>query len=167
MTFRPNRSPRAAAAAAAGIALTCLTAQQPPSVADPRLDAVLQETVSPIRSGPVAPNGEWAGLWAGGRNYKVSFHDGKHIGPILIEEDYSLVDLPVGMPREIFRDLKKAWICGHQLRISRLGDAASGENRRGTPPKGGRSGKPPKAKGPQKPKPARKPKPKPHRGKRD
>jgi ATP-dependent RNA helicase DeaD len=93
--------------------------------------------------------------------------DGKHIGPILIEEDYSLVDLPVGMPREIFRDLKKAWICGHQLRISRLGDPASGENRRGTPPKGGRSGKPPKAKGPQKPKPARKPKPKPHRGKRD
>jgi ATP-dependent RNA helicase DeaD len=48
--------------------------------------------------------------------------DGKHIGHITIEEDHSLVDLPVGMPREVFRDLKKAWVCGHQLRISRLGD---------------------------------------------
>jgi ATP-dependent RNA helicase DeaD len=57
--------------------------------------------------------------------------DGKHIGPIVIEEDYSLVDLPVGMPREIFRDLKKAWICGHQLRISRQGDAESDEGKHG------------------------------------
>ena len=49
--------------------------------------------------------------------------DGKHIGGIAIEDAYSMVDLPVGMPREIYRHLKKVWICGKQLRISRLGEA--------------------------------------------
>jgi ATP-dependent RNA helicase DeaD len=48
--------------------------------------------------------------------------DGQHIGQIAIEEDHSFVDLPVGMPREIFHDLKKVWVCGLQLRISRPGD---------------------------------------------
>jgi ATP-dependent RNA helicase DeaD len=48
--------------------------------------------------------------------------DGQHIGQIAIEEDHSFVDLPVGMPREVFRDLKKVWVCGVQLRISRPGD---------------------------------------------
>jgi len=47
--------------------------------------------------------------------------DGRHIGAIEIEDDFSLIDLPVGMPREVFRDLKKVWVCGQQLRISRLG----------------------------------------------
>ena len=47
--------------------------------------------------------------------------DGRHIGAIEIENDFSLIDLPVGMPREVFRDLKKVWVCGQQLRISRLG----------------------------------------------
>jgi len=49
--------------------------------------------------------------------------DGRHIGRIQIEEEFSLVDLPVGMPREVFRDLKKVWVCGRQLRISRLDGA--------------------------------------------
>jgi ATP-dependent RNA helicase DeaD len=48
--------------------------------------------------------------------------DGKHIGAISIEEMHSFVDLPVGMPREVLRDLRKVWVCGLQLRISRLGD---------------------------------------------
>ncbi len=47
--------------------------------------------------------------------------DGRHIGAIEIESEFSLIDLPVGMPREVFRDLKKVWVCGQQLRISRLG----------------------------------------------
>jgi ATP-dependent RNA helicase DeaD len=46
--------------------------------------------------------------------------DGRHIGAIDIDSEFSLVDLPVGMPREIFRDLKKVWVCGQQLQISRL-----------------------------------------------
>jgi ATP-dependent RNA helicase DeaD len=46
--------------------------------------------------------------------------DGQHIGAIEIEPEFSLIDLPIGMPREVFRDLKKVWVCGRQLRISRL-----------------------------------------------
>ena len=46
--------------------------------------------------------------------------DGQHIGRITIHDDYSLVDLPVGMPKDVFHDLKKTRIAGQQLRISRL-----------------------------------------------
>lgn len=45
--------------------------------------------------------------------------DGSHIGRVDIQEDHSFVELPVGMPREVFRDLKKVWVCGQQLNISR------------------------------------------------
>ena len=51
--------------------------------------------------------------------------DGAHIGPIEINADHSLVDLPVGMPREVFRDLQKVWVCGRQLKISRTGQAGA------------------------------------------
>ncbi len=47
--------------------------------------------------------------------------DGRYIGRIDIETDYSLVDLPEGMPKEVFQDLKKARVCGQRLNISRLG----------------------------------------------
>ena len=47
--------------------------------------------------------------------------DGAHIGQIEISDAYTLVDLPKGMPKEIFNDLKKVWVCGQQLKISRLG----------------------------------------------
>lgn len=46
--------------------------------------------------------------------------DSAYIGQIHIFEDYSTVDLPEGMPRELFRSLKKVWVCGQQLNISRL-----------------------------------------------
>lgn len=46
--------------------------------------------------------------------------DAEHIGHIDIQSGFSLVDLPVGMPQEIFSDLKKAWVCGQRLNISRL-----------------------------------------------
>jgi len=46
--------------------------------------------------------------------------DSKNIGHIDIQEDYSLVDLPDGMPKDVFNDLKKAWVSGQQLNISRL-----------------------------------------------
>jgi ATP-dependent RNA helicase DeaD len=45
--------------------------------------------------------------------------DGEHIGQIEIEQDYSLVDLPVGMPKDIFMDLKKVRVCGERLEITR------------------------------------------------
>jgi len=45
--------------------------------------------------------------------------DSSHIGRIDIHADHSLVDLPKGMPRAIFNTLKKVWVSGQQLRISR------------------------------------------------
>ena len=46
--------------------------------------------------------------------------ESQFIGRINIYDDYSLVDLPEGMPREIFNELKKVWVSGQQLKISRL-----------------------------------------------
>ncbi len=44
----------------------------------------------------------------------------QHIGKINIHDSYSIVDLPVGMPKEIFNTLKKTWVSGKQLNISIL-----------------------------------------------
>lgn len=46
--------------------------------------------------------------------------DSQHIGHIDIHTEFSLVDLPVGMPNDVFQDLRKAWVCGQRLAISRL-----------------------------------------------
>ena len=46
--------------------------------------------------------------------------DSEHIGRIEIFDDYSTVDLPEGMPKELMRHLKKVWISGQRLQISRL-----------------------------------------------
>ena len=45
--------------------------------------------------------------------------DGRHIGHIDIREDHSFVDLPVGMPNDIFEELQSVQIRGNPLRISR------------------------------------------------
>ncbi len=45
--------------------------------------------------------------------------DGRHIGHIDIREDHSFVDLPVGMPDDIFQELQAVQIRGNPLRISR------------------------------------------------
>ena len=45
--------------------------------------------------------------------------DSKHIGRIDIRDDHSLIDLPEGMPSEIFQHLKKVWVSNQQLRITR------------------------------------------------
>jgi ATP-dependent RNA helicase DeaD len=45
--------------------------------------------------------------------------DGRHIGHIDIREDHSFVDLPVGMPDDIFQELQSVQIRGNPLRISR------------------------------------------------
>jgi len=51
--------------------------------------------------------------------------DAQFIGRIDIRADYSLVDLPMGMPKQIFRDLQKVWVCGQQLKLSRVGADAT------------------------------------------
>ncbi len=46
--------------------------------------------------------------------------DIEHIGKLRIEEDHSTVELPPGMPRDVYRDLRKVWVNGRRLQISRL-----------------------------------------------
>ncbi|GJM14508.1 MAG: ATP-dependent RNA helicase DeaD [Pseudohongiella sp.] len=46
--------------------------------------------------------------------------DAKDIGRINIYDSFSTVDLPLGMPDDIFSDLKKTWVAGRNLRISRF-----------------------------------------------
>ena len=46
--------------------------------------------------------------------------DGDHIARIKIEEHYSTVELPAGMPKDLFQALKKVRVAGKSLDISRL-----------------------------------------------
>jgi ATP-dependent RNA helicase DeaD len=46
--------------------------------------------------------------------------DSKYIGRIELYDDHSTVDLPSGMPREVLQVLKKTWVSGQQMRISRM-----------------------------------------------
>ncbi|MGV2338523.1 MAG UNVERIFIED_CONTAM: DbpA RNA binding domain-containing protein [Planctomycetaceae bacterium] len=46
--------------------------------------------------------------------------DSSRIGRIQIHDDYSTVDLPAGMPDDIFQLLRRVRVGGQQLRISRL-----------------------------------------------
>jgi ATP-dependent RNA helicase DeaD len=48
--------------------------------------------------------------------------DGVHIGRVDIREDHSYVDLPEGMPKQIFKELQKVRVVGRELRISRVGE---------------------------------------------
>ena len=82
--------------------------------------------------------------------------DSEHIGRIEIYDDFSTVDLPEGMPKELFKHLKSVWVSGQRLQISRLADdntaplASPGEHEKRSPgkarPKDKNKGKP-KAKG--------------------
>jgi ATP-dependent RNA helicase DeaD len=44
--------------------------------------------------------------------------DSQHIGRINIFGSHATVDLPEGMPADVFHRLRKAWVCGQQLAIS-------------------------------------------------
>lgn len=45
--------------------------------------------------------------------------DSKYIGHIKIYDDHSLVDLPEGMPDEVFAQLRGVWVAGQQLNIGK------------------------------------------------
>ncbi|GAB3686171.1 DEAD/DEAH box helicase [Salinisphaera aquimarina] len=73
--------------------------------------------------------------------------DSKDIGRIDIRDDHSMVDLPQGMPPEIFSHLKTVWVANRQLAISRVEGAfpAPAPGRRTQPPAAKRkAGKKPK-----------------------
>jgi ATP-dependent RNA helicase DeaD len=48
--------------------------------------------------------------------------EGVHIGRVDIREDHSYVDLPEGMPKQIFKDLQRVRVVGRELRISRVSE---------------------------------------------
>ncbi|GAB2615678.1 DEAD/DEAH box helicase [Novilysobacter erysipheiresistens] len=91
--------------------------------------------------------------------------ESRYIGRIDIRDDYSLVDLPEGMPRELMEHLKRVYVAGQPLRIrhAEAGDTAGGRSgpranvaarAPGPGPRGPRpphAGKKPHGSGPRKP----------------
>jgi ATP-dependent RNA helicase DeaD len=88
--------------------------------------------------------------------------DSKYIGRIDIQDEYTVLDLPEGMPKELLMHLKKVWVSGQQLRIHKVGDdIGEAPPRRFSKPGAGRpagksgfkphAAKPPHRKGPPKP----------------
>jgi ATP-dependent RNA helicase DeaD len=72
--------------------------------------------------------------------------DSTDIGRVDIRDDHALVDLPEGMPKNIFQHLRKVWVAGQRLQISRLaGDRDSGPSKKprpSVPPPRAHKGKP-------------------------
>ena len=60
--------------------------------------------------------------------------DSEYIGRVEIFDDYSTVDLPEGMPRELFKHLKSVWVSGQRLQISRLDPGTRQPPERGEKP---------------------------------
>jgi ATP-dependent RNA helicase DeaD len=50
--------------------------------------------------------------------------DSQYIGRISCHENYSTVDMPDGMPKDVFKHLKRVWVCGRQLNITIDGAAS-------------------------------------------
>ena len=66
--------------------------------------------------------------------------DSQYIGHIDIREDYTTVELPSGMPRELFQHLKKVRVRGRPLDISRLGEGNKHSGKKGKPARKKREG---------------------------
>ncbi|MBZ4038936.1 DEAD/DEAH box helicase [Novilysobacter selenitireducens] len=82
--------------------------------------------------------------------------ESRYIGRIDIRDEYSLVDLPEGMPREVMEHLKRVYVAGQSLRLRPAGaeDLAGGRSGRPAPgrrPGGPRPGGKPSHGGPRKP----------------
>jgi ATP-dependent RNA helicase DeaD len=69
--------------------------------------------------------------------------DSKDIGRISLQDDYSTIDLPEGMPKDLFQQLRKVWVGNKQLELSIVNNnetsAEAGSDTAGKPR---RSGKP-------------------------
>ncbi|HHL44968.1 MAG TPA: DEAD/DEAH box helicase, partial [Gammaproteobacteria bacterium] len=59
--------------------------------------------------------------------------DSQHIGHIKLHDTYSTVDLPEGMPKEIFTHLKKVWVCNQKLNITVAGGESPAPKKRSKP----------------------------------
>ena len=56
--------------------------------------------------------------------------DSQHIGRINIFDDHSTIDLPADMPEDTYASLKKVWVAGQTLNISREGEAPKAPSKR-------------------------------------
>lgn len=83
--------------------------------------------------------------------------DSANIGRIDIRDDHSLIDLPAGMPSDVFKHLKKVWVSGQQLRITRAEDQPESQHRDRPPPRPRPQGdrRPPPSGGDRRPPPKR------------
>ena len=72
--------------------------------------------------------------------------DSKDIGRISLEDAYSTIDLPEGMPKDLFQQLRKVWVCNKQLQISLMSSNSAESFEKNdssdSPRKSRRSGKP-------------------------
>ncbi len=75
--------------------------------------------------------------------------DSKDIGRISLQDAYSTIDLPEGMPKDLFQQLRKVWVCNKQLQISLMNSNSAGSFEKNdsndsndSPRKSRRSGKP-------------------------
>jgi ATP-dependent RNA helicase DeaD len=71
--------------------------------------------------------------------------EARYIGRIEIFDSYSMLELPDGMPDDMFRNLGKVWVGGAQLKISHA-DQMPPESAKHTPPKKPAPGAKPKSK---------------------
>lgn len=68
--------------------------------------------------------------------------DGHHIGHIKIHDQFSLVELPEGMPFETFQHLQNVYICGQKIRIRLDTGPGGGSDQRSEKPRAHRGKKP-------------------------
>jgi len=52
--------------------------------------------------------------------------DPEAVGRISVNDTFSTVELPAGMPNDVFHELRKVRVCGRQLRLSKLDDRSQG-----------------------------------------
>jgi ATP-dependent RNA helicase DeaD len=55
--------------------------------------------------------------------------ENKYIGKVNLFDKHSTVELPDGMPKDVYRHLKRVWVCGQQLKISKMGGAETRSKR--------------------------------------
>ncbi|NTU58957.1 MAG: DEAD/DEAH box helicase [Chlorobiaceae bacterium] len=65
--------------------------------------------------------------------------DPEAIGRITINEQYSTVELPAGIPNDVYQELKKVRVCGRQLRASKMDEREGSYGDRGGDRGGNRS----------------------------
>lgn len=137
-----------------------------PRKTEPKVTAAAEPASKPDLAAPIRAERtrerEAAGKDAGMERYRIEVglkHDVKpgnivgaianeaeieseYIGRVEIFDDYSTVQLPEGMPREIFKHLKNVWVSGQRLQISRLDQKGRPVSRRPASDKAGAGGKP-------------------------